>query len=132
MTMHLAHPSLSTTGKRKGKQKFASAEAKRRAEELKKDWESNMKQWQTMSSVPAVKRSVRPTSVALSSKIPHGRSGTKHIPSIDSGHSGAVTGPQKQEYTGNAVVGIAVMHKSCLQPIFSQEAAIDSARMRRG
>ena len=26
MTMHLAHPSLSTTGKKKGKKKFASAE----------------------------------------------------------------------------------------------------------
>jgi hypothetical protein len=29
MTMHLAHPALTTMGKRKGKQKWASAEQKR-------------------------------------------------------------------------------------------------------
>ena len=34
-------------------------------------------------------------------------------------------------YTGNNVIGIAVQHKSCLQPIFSEESAKDSASMRR-
>ncbi len=36
-----------------------------------------------------------------------------------------------QQYTGDKVVGIAVMHKSCLQPIFNNEQAVDSAHMRR-
>ena len=31
MSMHLHHPSLSTTGKKKGKKKFASAEHARKA-----------------------------------------------------------------------------------------------------
>lgn len=35
-------------------------------------------------------------------------------------------------YTGDKVVGIAVMHKSCLQPVFSQTEAEESAKMRRG
>ncbi len=34
-------------------------------------------------------------------------------------------------YTGDKVVGIAVMHKSCLQPIFNDQEAVDSAHMRR-
>jgi hypothetical protein len=37
-----------------------------------------------------------------------------------------------QVYTGDKMIGIAVQHKSCLQPVFSKEAAIDSAKMRRG
>lgn len=34
-------------------------------------------------------------------------------------------------YTGTRLLGIAVLHKSCLQPIFSQEEAIAAATMRR-
>ncbi len=40
--------------------------------------------------------------------------------------------PNKNTYTGSEVKGIAVMHKSCLQPIFTDEQAKDSAKMRRG
>jgi hypothetical protein len=45
-----------------------------------------------------------------------------------------ITGLKKgeQKYTGNKLIGIAVMHKSCLQPVFSKESAKDSANMRRG
>jgi hypothetical protein len=46
-----------------------------------------------------------------------------------------VTGPcatkQTPTYTGTKVIGVAVLHKSCLQPVFSQEEATDIARMRR-
>jgi hypothetical protein len=43
------------------------------------------------------------------------------------------TGAKKEEkqYTGKNLIGIAVMHKSCLQPIFTKESAKDSANMRR-
>lgn len=34
-------------------------------------------------------------------------------------------------YTGTQMVGISIIHKSCLQPVFSKEAAIDVASMRR-
>ncbi len=36
-----------------------------------------------------------------------------------------------KEYTGDKMIGISIIHKSCLQPVFSQEAAIDAASMRR-
>ena len=45
-----------------------------------------------------------------------------------------VTGLKKNEnkYTGKEIMGVAVMHKSCLQPVRTKEAAADIARMRRG
>jgi len=35
------------------------------------------------------------------------------------------------KYTGDKMIGISIIHKSCLQPIFSQQEAIDAASMRR-
>lgn len=35
-------------------------------------------------------------------------------------------------YTGTRLIGIATMHKSNSVPVFSQEDAVDIARMRRG
>jgi len=45
------------------------------------------------------------------------------------GHTGAKK--EEQKYTGDKLIGIAVMHKSCLQPVFTKESAKDSASMRR-
>jgi hypothetical protein len=45
--------------------------------------------------------------------------------------TGACKTKQTPTYTGSKIIGIAVLHKSCLQPVFSQEEAIDVARMRR-
>lgn len=36
------------------------------------------------------------------------------------------------EYTGDAMLGVAVMHKSNAVPVFSTEEATDVAKMRRG
>jgi len=35
------------------------------------------------------------------------------------------------QYTGTEMIGISIIHKSCLQPVFNQQAAIDAASMRR-
>jgi hypothetical protein len=35
------------------------------------------------------------------------------------------------QYTGTEMLGITIVHKSCLQPVFSQQAAVDAASMRR-
>jgi N-acetylglucosamine-6-phosphate deacetylase len=43
MSMHLEGPWLSTTGKKKGKKKWASAEAKAKAEALEKSWKDLLK-----------------------------------------------------------------------------------------
>jgi N-acetylglucosamine-6-phosphate deacetylase len=41
--MHLEGPWLSTTGKRKGKKKFASAEHAKKARELEESWKELLK-----------------------------------------------------------------------------------------
>jgi hypothetical protein len=35
------------------------------------------------------------------------------------------------KYTGTEMIGISIIHKSCLQPVFNQQAAVDAASMRR-
>ena len=35
------------------------------------------------------------------------------------------------KYTGTEMLGMSIIHKSCLQPVFNQQAAIDAASMRR-
>jgi len=45
--------------------------------------------------------------------------------------TGACKTKQTPAYTGTKIIGVAVLHKSCMQPIFSQEEAIDVAHMRR-
>lgn len=45
--------------------------------------------------------------------------------------SGSTAPQEHKEYTGDQMLGIAIMHKSCLQPVFSEQAAKDSASMRR-
>lgn len=54
----------------------------------------------------------------------------QHVPSLNSdlGNTDLKTIPK---YTGNEIIGIAVLHKSCLQPVTSPEAAREVARMRR-
>lgn len=52
------------------------------------------------------------------------------VASFDSGKGNAVKQPEKQ-YTGDAMVGLATMHKSNTVPIFNAEAAKEVAKMRR-
>lgn len=129
MTMHLAHPALTTTGRRKGKQKWASAEQKRQHEQLEREWQMKMESFKRMSTATKFKPKSN-SAEALRPRVPPGRE-TPHIPSVESNHTGAVASKPTQQYTGTQVLGIAIMHKSCLQPVFSQEAAVDSAHMRR-
>jgi len=51
-----------------------------------------------------------------------------------SGELGAPTvcaAPEKKEYTGTLIKGIATMHKSNAVPVINQEQATDIANMRR-
>lgn len=128
MSMHLEGPWLSTTGKRKGKQKFASAEAKRRAEQLDQDWKDIQKRWGVEAEEKKRKRAMSAEPLSYSLSVPAGRS-TSHIPSRDTGGN-ATLAPAKV-YTGTKVKGIATMHKSNAVPVFSDEQAVDISKMRR-
>ena len=132
MTMHLAHPALSLTGKRKGKLKFKSSDAKREYERLNQEWLDLKKRHGIEQEERKRKRAL--TAGVLSYKLspPPGRETTSHIPSRDpSDHSGS-TAPIHKVYTGTKVLGIATMHKSNAVPVFAEEEAVEISRMRRG
>jgi hypothetical protein len=129
--MHLEGPWLSTTGKRKGKKKFASADHARKARELDESWKELQKRWAV--EIEDKKRTRGLSAPSLSSSysltIPEGRNTTAHIKSVDTG--GNATLKPAKVYTGTKVKGIATMHKSNAVPVFSDEEAVDIARMRR-
>ena len=131
LSMHLEGPWLSTTGKKKGKKKFASAEAKRKSEQLDKEWKELLKRQGLELEEKKRKRAMSAQSLTsvYSLKIPEGRNTTAHIKSVDTGGN-ATLAPAKV-YKGTMVKGIATMHKSNAVPVFSDEQAIDIARMRR-
>jgi len=129
MTMHLAHPALSTTGKRRGKQKWASAEHKRKAEMLDQEWQELQKKW-------GIEAEERKRSRALKAKpfVPKVNPRLAELrttSSLPETHVGAVTIKQTPQYTGNKIVGIGTMHKSNAVPIFSDQEAKDISTMRR-
>lgn len=130
MSMHLHHPSLSLNGKKKGKVKFRNAEEARKARELEASWKELQKQWGVEAEDKKRRRvmSAEPLTYALSTPV--GRTNTNHIPSRNTGDGIASTKPITQ-YTGNAVLGVTIIHKSCLQPVFNQQEAVDAAKMRR-
>jgi len=132
MTMHLEGPWLSTTGKKRGPRKWASAEAKRKAELLQQEWEQRLGNFKKMapkfSKSPPEPRSPRGT-LSVKMTPPPGRE-TPHIESRDTGWVACVK-KQDQTYTGDKMKGVGVMHKSNSVPIFSDQEAIDISKMRR-
>ena len=129
--MHLEGPWLSTTGKKKGKKKFASAEHARKARDLEESWKELLKRQGVEQEERKRSRGLSAPSLSTSYSltIPEGRNTTAHIKSVDTG--GNATLKPAKVYTGTKVKGIATMHKSNAVPVFSDEQAVDIARMRR-
>lgn len=132
MSMHLEGPWLSTTGRRKGKKKWASAEQKRQAEQLEREWQQLQAKYEPAnkpnkpSNKPATEgnKSRKVSAASLRREVPH-------IPSLDTGVKGAVTVKKPMQYTGDKIVGIGTMHKSNAVPIFSDQEAKEISAMRR-
>ena len=123
MTMHLVGPWMSTTGKRKGKKKWASADQKRKAQELTNSWQNIVDKHNILvKKAKALQETYR-----LSPVLPR----TNDIPSKPDTVLGAVTVKQTQQYTGDKILGIGTMHKSNAVPIFSNDEAKDISKMRR-
>ena len=131
MTMHLEGPWLSTTGKKKGPKKWASAEAKRKAEMLDEQWKAKLKAWGLEAEEKKRKRALALPAMSFSSgpKIPPGRE-TEYIASRDTGMI-PCTKKTDAVYTGTKIKGIGTMHKSNAVPVFSDEEAKDISKMRR-
>ena len=131
MSMHLVSPYLTTTGKKKGRQKFRNSDSAQKSRALKSEWEELLerhgveqqekKRQRGLSSAPYVppRRDYRGAELM-------------RAPSVTAPGAGVCAAAPTKVYTGDKVVGIVVQHKSCLQPVFSVEAARDSAKMRRG
>ena len=130
MTMHLHHPSLSLSGKKKGKVKFRNAEEARRSRELDNDWKELQKRWGVEQDERKRKTAMTAAPLQYSLSAPPGRTTSNNIPSRET--AGCSTAPVHKVYTGTKILGIGTMHKSNAVPIFSDEEAQDIARMRRG
>jgi len=128
MTMHLEGPWLSTTGKKKGPKRWASAEAKRKHDILRESWEA-IKQANNVTSERVTRARDVKSTLTVSFRAPPGRE-APNITSLDTGWT-ACTSPANQEYTGTKVKGIGTMHKSNAVPIFSDDEAVDISKMRR-
>lgn len=129
--MHLEGPWLSTTGKQKGKRKWASSEQKRLAERRQAEWDRKLIEFEKMtpkfSTGPY--NSPKKTMSDFMPKCPPGRE-TPKVNSQDTGWVPCVK-VKDNEYTGTKIKGIGTMHKSNAVPVFSDEEAKDISSMRR-
>jgi len=132
LSMHLEGPWLSTTGKKKGKQKFRNAEQARKARQLAELWVQKQQEWEKLSPKFSGKKIDPKAKVEKSfpSYAPPAGRETQKIPSLPF-TGGPCTKPEQKVYTGDKIKGIGTMHKSNAVPIFSDEQAIDIAKMRR-
>jgi len=130
MTMHLAHPSLTMGGKKKGKAKFRNADEARKARELDASWKELQKKWEVEAEDKKRKRALKAEPLTYKLSAPVGRTTSNHIPSRVT--AGGSTAPVHKVYTGDKILGIATMHKSNAVPVFSDEQAVDISKMRRG
>lgn len=131
MSFHLEGPWLSTTGKQKGKKKWASSEAKRAAEKKQSDWGIMLRKFEGMaprfSTGPY--NAPKKTIADVMPRTPPGRE-TVRIESQDTGWVPCVK-VKDNEYTGTKVLGIGTLHKSNGVPVFSDQEAKDISSMRR-
>ena len=129
MSMHLHHPSLSMSGKKKGKVKFKSAEQKRVHEQLAESWNDLLKRQGVTAEENKRKRAMAAAPLVYDLGVPAGRS-TAHLKSLGK-DTGVATLKPVQKYTGTEMLGIGQLHKSNAVPVFRQQDAEDIARMRR-
>jgi len=127
--MHLEGPWLSTTGKKKGKQKFRSAEHAKKARELDESWKALQKKWAIEAEDKKRKRGLAAPTMNPVVNKPFVRE-TPKIASLPFTGGPCLKAPDKV-YTGTMIKGIGTMHKSNAVPIFSNEEAVEISKMRR-
>jgi len=130
--MHLEGPWLSTTGKRKGKQKFRNADEARKARELETSWKELQKKWKLEAESRKQARALTaPVMLPTQAQVYRRDTGPK-IHSLNGGKDmgPALKAPDKV-YTGTKIIGIGTMHKSNAVPIFSDDEAKEISKMRR-
>tara|TARA_R110000868_G_scaffold379918_1_gene645879 strand:+ start:1562 stop:1945 length:384 start_codon:yes stop_codon:yes gene_type:complete len=127
MTMHLEGHWLSTTGKRKGKKKFRTADSAQKERQNAQSWKQLLDKYNVNPAPKCVPKRLE-TGTYSPPKI--FRRETPHIPSLGTGIGTAIRQPDLV-YTGNKIIGIGTLHKSNAVPVFSNEDAIAISKMRR-
>ena len=128
MTMHMVGPWLTTNRQGKNKKpKFKSAAAKAQYLAEKEAWADTMKKHKIDPAVKTAAKVTRPYRPDWTNTVASAKPEDKHgiVP-------GAGAKPEPKVYTGDKLIGIAVMHKSNLVPVFRREDAKEIANMRRG
>lgn len=129
MTMHLDHPALTMTGRvRSVRRKFASADAAQKQRELEAEWLSRQQAW--AKTLPRVPTRIAAPRATLSPQYPPGREPNR-VPSRPDTPGTVASRAADKVYTGTAMKGIGVLHKSNSVPIFTDDEAVDIAHMRR-
>ena len=136
--MHLEGPWMTTTKySKKPHAKWASAEAKQRAEQQAQEWQALQHTWDKLAprfatkSYPAQQMprgAFRPLQSAP--MYPPGRE-PQAIPSRPDTAGTVAARPADKVYTGTKIRGIGMMHKSNLVPVFSDDEAREISSMRR-
>ncbi len=127
MGMMPAFFSTTNTRKRK-KQKFKSAEEKRKHFQLEQSWNELKRKHYVEPSKKSVSTNTLPGYKLTS---PPGRESINY-PSVDTGLGNATKPIEGKRYTGDKIIGIGTLHKSNAVPIFSDQEAKDISKMRRG
>lgn len=147
MTMHLAQ-GLSTTRTTKPKHKRRTKAQQEKLIEEHRAFNKRMKQagrhsermtfdeyvdyvYGTAPKKPRPERQVAPEVKTYQWSKPAHMRETPEYRSVDTG-AGVAAKPERKEYTGTLIKGIATMHKSNAVPVLGEEDAKEISRMRRG
>jgi hypothetical protein len=129
--MHLEGPWLTTTGKIKSKRrKYHSDTAAQQARDLREEWEQRQRDWAKLAPKFSTSKASAPSKSCPVLQYPPGRE-PQDIPSRSDTPGAIGARAADKVYTGTAMKGIGVLHKSNAVPIFTDDEAIDIARMRR-
>lgn len=93
------------------------------------NWERLNKQWDKLPKFARQEHSKEQPKLVIPT-IPDFRR-APDIPSLVTRGSAPTPKKENQKYTGNAILGIGTLHKSSAIPVFSEEEAVEIARMRR-
>ena len=95
-------------------------------------YQALLRKWESVPKFARGQFQRRSESTIPKLQAPPGRSTGREYASVDTGFNGGTKPIEQLRYTGDKLIGVGVMHKSNLVPVFKGEDAVDIARMRRG
>ena len=128
--MHMEGAWLSTTGKKKGKQKHRTSIHAQAARVNQDNWKELQKKWGIADEEKKKERAMKAPAYNAKPE-PYRRDTGPRYESKPDTIGVALRAPDKV-YTGDAMIGIGQLHKSNAVPVFKAEDAKDIAKMRRG